>query len=374
MRTAQEIKQILEEAILPMKPGKKDYRIGCIGSGFIMKDCHLVSYRGAGFNPAAIASRTRAHAQEVAERHHIETVYDTWQELVKDESLEIIDIAYPPDLQPGIVEEAVKNPNVKGILCQKPLAMDLAGARKIADLGDQYGKKIAVNSNMRYDQSMRALKKLLDLKELGEVVLATIEMRVIPHWQTFLTEYDKLEIFGMGIHHVDIFRYLLGDPERITCVCRTDPRSKFPHVDGITQYTYSYADGRMATSLDDVWAWPEDPCEKDIYIKWRVEGTEGMAEGTIGWPYYPEPVPSTLRFTSRNYPHQWIEPKWDKVWFPDAFEGTMASLMCAIEKDEEPEISARDNIKTIACVEACYLSIREKRSVLLEEVLKGENI
>ena len=367
--TVEEIKKILEDATLPMKPAKKDYRIGCVGSGFIMRDCHLVSYRNAGFNPVAIASRTKAHAEEVAEMHKIPIVFDTWQELVKDPHVEILDIAYPPDQQPEIVREAVKNPAIKAILCQKPIAMDLEGAKEIAALGEQYGKKIAVNSNMRYDQSMRALKKLLDMKELGDIVIATIEMRAIPHWQTFLVEYDKLEIFGMGIHHVDSFRYLFGDPDEITCVCRTDPRSKFPHVDGITQYTFHYENGPMATSLDDVWAWPEEPCEKDIYIKWRVEGTEGMAEGTIGWPFYPDPVPSTLRFTSKNYPNQWIEPKWDKVWFPDAFEGTMASLMCALEADSEPEISAKDNIKTIACVEACYKSIAEKRTVKLSELL-----
>ena len=51
---------------------------------------------------------------------------------------------------------------------------------------------------MRYDQSMRALKYLLDAGLLGESVLATIEMRAIPHWQTFLEQYDKLELFGMS--------------------------------------------------------------------------------------------------------------------------------------------------------------------------------
>ncbi|MBR3004343.1 MAG: Gfo/Idh/MocA family oxidoreductase, partial [Lachnospiraceae bacterium] len=231
MESVETIKKILEEATLPPKPVKNDYRIGCVGSGFIMRDCHLVSYRNASFNPVAIASRTKAHAEEVAQMHSIPIVFDTWQELVKDPHIEILDIAYPPDQQPEIVREAVKNPNIKGILCQKPIAMDLAGAREIAELGEKYGKKIAVNSNMRYDQSMRALKKLLDMKELGDIVIATIEMRAIPHWQTFLVEYDKLVIFGMGIHHVDSFRYLFGDPDAITCVCRTDPRSKFPHVD-----------------------------------------------------------------------------------------------------------------------------------------------
>ena len=172
----------------------------------------------------------------------------------------------------------------------------------------------------------------------------------------------------MGIHHVDSFRFLFGDPAEITCVCRTDPRSKFQHVDGITQYTFKYENDFMATSLDDVWAWSEDPCEKDIYIRWRVEGTEGMAEGTIGWPMYPDRCPSTIRFTSKRHP-AWVAPKWDTVWFPDAFEGTMSGLLRAVEQGTEPEISARDNVRTIACVEACYRSIREKRTVALKELL-----
>src|SRR5947208_2887775 len=42
---------------LPRLPKRKDVRIGCVGSGFIMRDCHLVAYRQAGFNPVALAAR-----------------------------------------------------------------------------------------------------------------------------------------------------------------------------------------------------------------------------------------------------------------------------------------------------------------------------
>jgi predicted dehydrogenase len=40
-----------------------------------------------------------------------------------------------------------------------------------------------------------------------------------------------------------------------------------------------------------------------------------------------------------------------------------------VESGAEPEIGAEDNIKTIACVEACYASIREGRTVTLQEIL-----
>ena len=49
----------------PSLPRRKDFRIGCVGAGFIMRDCHLVAYRQAGFNPVAVASRQPERAQEV---------------------------------------------------------------------------------------------------------------------------------------------------------------------------------------------------------------------------------------------------------------------------------------------------------------------
>ena len=62
-------------AYLPRLPRRKDFRIGCIGAGFIMRDCHLVAYRQAGFNPVAIASRTPANARGVAQQHGIAACY-----------------------------------------------------------------------------------------------------------------------------------------------------------------------------------------------------------------------------------------------------------------------------------------------------------
>jgi len=355
----------------PVMPMRRDFRIGCIGAGFIMKDCHLVAYRDAGFNPQAITSLSMEESKAIATRHQIPKVYEKWQELIEDPEIEIVDIAIPPDAQLGVIREIVgQNNHIRGVLCQKPLAMNYHEASQIVDLCDEAGIKLGVNSNMRYDQSIRALKSILDKGFLGEPVLATIEMRAIPHWQEFLKKYDRIEILNMGIHHIDTFRYLFGDPERITALTRQDPRTKFTHLDGISQYTFQYANGFMASSLDDVWAWPGGGSEKDIYIKWRVEGMDGMAQGTIGWPKYPDPTPSTMEFTSRQFPGRWIRPKWDKVWFPDAFQGTMAQLLVAVEDNTLPEINGRDNLKTMAIIDACYESIKEQRTIHLTNLLQ----
>src|SRR5258708_20129318 len=82
--------------IYPALPQRKDFRIGVLGSGFIVSDCHLVAYRKAGFNPVAIASRNRDHAAKVPQRHAIPKVHDNYDQFLDDSSIEVLDIALPP--------------------------------------------------------------------------------------------------------------------------------------------------------------------------------------------------------------------------------------------------------------------------------------
>src|SRR5437764_9650082 len=89
--------------IRPRLPRRKDWRIGCLGAGFIMRDCHLVAYRQAGFNPVAIASRDPTRAKAVAAQHGIAKVHATYADLLADPSIEILDVAVPPDAQPALL-------------------------------------------------------------------------------------------------------------------------------------------------------------------------------------------------------------------------------------------------------------------------------
>lgn len=356
---------------LPRLPARRDVPIGCIGAGFIMADCHLVAYRQAGFNPVAISSRSLERAQSVAARHQIPQVYGSYHELLADRRIEVVDIAVPPDIQLEVIREVVRNrDHIRGVLAQKPLGVNYAEAKQIVDLCRTAGITLAVNQNMRYDHSVRACECLLKRGDLGAPVLATIEMRAIPHWMPWQEALGWVTLRIMSIHHLDTFRFWFGDPERVFASVRPDPRTqrKFAHQDGICLYILEYENGLRASSWDDVWTGPaREGAESDLYIRWRVEGTEGLALGTIGWPNYPERTPSTIDYTTTRQPGVWHRPRWNEVWFPDAFIGPMAQLLCALEENREPEISGRDNLRTMALVEACYVSAAQHRAVSLAE-------
>ncbi len=359
----------------PPPPARKDFAIGVIGSGFIVRDIQLVAYQKAGYNVVAIASQNQAQAAEVAELRGIQKCYDTVEQLLEDPTVEVVDIAVPPHAQREIVGQVLRHKDhIRAIHAQKPLAMDYAEARGIVEACEEAGVVLAVNQNMRYDQSVRAMKHLLDSGDLGEPVLGTIEMRAIPHWQPWVQDYGKVTLLAMSIHHLDTFRYWFGNPGAVYASACKDPRTKFEHRDGIVLSILEYDNGLRASAWDDVWTGPaREGAASEIYIKWRVEGTDGLATGTIGWPGYPNRQPSTIRFATKKQPDIWIAPEWPEVWFPDAFAGTMGSLLEALATGSEPAIGGRDNLNTMALVDACYRSLDEHRPVRLDEIAADTN-
>ena len=89
----------------------------------------------------------------------------------------------------------------------------------------------------------------------------------------------------------------------------------------------------------------------DIGIRWRVEGTEGHGAGTIGWPEFPQPTPSTLDYTTSTRAPGFAPLAGSlvsrRVCRPDG----RAAL--PLEAGSEPAISGRDNLGTMALVDAC---------------------
>ena len=164
--------------------------------------------------------------------------------------------------------------------------------------------RLAVNQNMRYDQSIRALKTLLTRGDLGRPVLATIEMRAIPHWQTWLRDYVWAPDAAQHEHpSPGLLPLSLRRSREHLCERGPGSANGIRAPDGIALYILEYADGMRACGWDDVWAGPaREGAAADLYIKWRVEGTDGMAEGTIGWPDYPNAVPQHPRLNDLDQP------------------------------------------------------------------------
>jgi len=336
-----------------------DLGIAIVGAGFVVHLGHLPAYRKGGFRVLGIYDVDPARAEEAAHCFELPRVYRSLDELVGDPQVSVVDVALPPHVVRRVVERAITAG--KHALVQKPLAMNMVDAVEMVELAEKKGVVLGVNQNSRWGCAVRAIKTCLKNGWLGEPVLATIELRFKMRWQEFLRDkqYQQLVILNQGVHHLDIFRFLFGEPSLVSAVLGRYPGQLEPG-ETIAQYTLIYEGGLIASALDDGF-----PCTSDTGVSFRVEGTGGVAKGNFGWP---KRVPDTLSVCSLQLGRGWITPEFRSAFYPDSFLGTMADFLDAVGTGRQPLSSGRDNLKTLSLVFAAYRSAEERRQVQPSEI------
>jgi len=346
----------------PNIPPKKDYAIAHIGCGGIVQYAHMPAYKNAGFNVIGAYDIDPENAKKVAEGYGGIKVYDTLEEVLADEAVEIVDIAVPPWVQLDIVKQVAAAK--KHMLCQKPLSNTFAEAVEIVQIAKDAGLKQALQQQMRWDAGIAAAREIINKGWIGTPTDAQIQVSVETPWHMWpwLAETPRLEVMFHSIHYIDSMRSLFGDPEWIT-----SRHARFANQDPVKGETKTVTVLDYENGLQCLVAVNHYNLHGEPYAVYRIYGTEGAIEGTIGLMYnYPEGRPDTLVFTQKDKDP--IEMELDEMWIPDAFVGPMASLMEAIQTDGVPFSDSEDNLNTLRLVNGAYLSAKENRSVRPSEI------
>lgn len=340
----------------------RDLGIGIVGAGGIVQYAHLPAYRAAGLRVVAITDLDLDKARDVAARFAIPMVATSAEELVEAPGVDIVDVAVTPWEQPRIVGLAAAAR--RHLLCQKPFALDMDTARGMVEAAESAGVKLAVNQQMRWEPGIAAARSLVRQGAVGRVANTTLSVSVATPWHLWpwLAAAPRLEILYHSIHYEDSLRSILGDPAWVT-----SSHGRFPGQDPVVGETRTttilgYADGSQA--LIDV-----DHCDHfgEPRAEFRIRGTDGALEGTIGLLYdYPDGRIDTLELRRRGDPPRTFDVQGVR-WIPDAFLGPMSDLMDAIATDRAPITSGRDNLRTLAIAFAAYQSAAERRSIPIPE-------
>lgn len=363
METDTPLPPLVQASLRPSLPPKTDYGIAFVGCGGIVNYGHIPAYRAHGFRLLGGYDVNAAAAQQTVATHHLGRVYETLDAVLADPDVEIVDIAVMPWAQRAIVEKAVAAR--KHILCQKPFSTDFAEAVAMTQLAQEAGVKIAVHQQFRWGQVIRATRALLQEKWLGDLLDVQVQVSITTPWDMWpwLAAQPRLEVLFHSIHYLDALRYLFGDPALVT-----SRHTKNPHQEAKgetkTVTVWEYDNGLQILIAICHFDW-----SPGLYSLFRVMGTDGLIEGTIGTNYdYPDGRSDTIKFTSRTQPERNFSATLPGKWIPDAFYGPMASLMEAIQTDGQPLTAAQDNLNTLRVVEAAYRSMAEQRSVRPEKI------
>ena len=354
---------VIQSAFMHKLPPKIDYGIAFVGCGGIVNYGHIPSYQANGFNLIGGYDINQGAAEKTVQDHGLKKVYKSLDELLSDPMVQIVDVAVLPWKQKNIITKAVRAR--KHLLCQKPFSDDYAEAVEMTSLAQQAMLKLAVNQQFRWSSIIRAARAVLLEGWLGDILDVQVQVSIQTPWElwSWLANQPRLEILFHSIHYLDSLRFLFGDPALVTSRHTKNP-TQLTKGETKTITTWEYADGLQILIAICHFDW-----SPGLYSHFRVLGTEGLIEGTIGTNYdYPDGRSDTIKFTSRTQHKRDFSATLPGKWIPDAFYGPMASLMEAIQTDGEPLTSAEDNLGTLRVVEAAYRSMSEARSVSPAEI------
>ncbi|PRY52566.1 putative dehydrogenase [Arcticibacter pallidicorallinus] len=343
--------------IIPYKPDlpKTVQPIIIIGAGGIVSDAHLPAYKKAGFFVHGITNRTRARAEKVAREFDIPNVYDTVADAVAHAPANAVyDITIMPD---QYVEVLTQLPDGTAVLIQKPMGDYFWQAKEILEVCRRKNLVAAINFQLRFAPFVAAARYMIDQGMIGELYDMEVRVTLKTPWELFplVKIHPRLEIQYHSIHYIDLIRSFIGNPDTVYAKTLKHPAKSLSSSRSTVLMDYGDTMHAVINTNHDH---DFGPHNQESFIKW--EGTKGVIKAKMGLLMnYPDGVPDLFEYCipEEGTPPQWKTIALEGSWFPEAFIGTMASLMRFKEGSSDIlHTGVEDVIQTMAVVESAYIS------------------
>ena len=323
-----------------------------IGAGAIVRTAHLPAYRRLAFPVAGLFDIRRETAAAVAAEFGVPRTFDTLEAAASAGARmnAVFDVAVPGS---AVLDVLRALPQGAPVLIQKPMGESLDGARRILETCRARGLVAAVNFQLRFSPNILAVTDLLRRGRLGEIVDIEVRLQVRQPWESwsFFRHAPRLEILYHSIHYLDTIRMLAGEPAGV--YCRAVAHPQYPDFNDTRSSIILDYGNSLRCSLVLNHTHPYDWTHRMSMLK--VEGTGGAAIASMGVNLeYPLGRPDTMEVTTGG---AWQSVPLRGSWFSEAFEGPMSNLQRFVSGEDPVLVSPVDDaIRTMAAVEACYIS------------------
>ncbi|OIQ31121.1 MAG: oxidoreductase [Alphaproteobacteria bacterium MedPE-SWcel] len=333
-----------------------------IGCGFFAQN-QLQAWRDiTGVEIVALCDRDEDRLNASAATFDVARCYSDAAEMFAAGGFDFVDIATTVESHRALVEMAAQAG--VHIICQKPFAENMIDARAMVDAADAAGKTLMVHENFRWQSAIQTALNVVKSGTIGEPFFGRVSFRSgydVFSGQPYLAEGERFIIEDLGIHILDIARAFFGDATHVAATTRRiNPDIKgedvatmlLTHEGGATTVVdCSYATRRMPETF------PQSLLE--------IDGTLGTLRLEAGYRLTVQTDEDTERDVSPPL-LPWAEKPWHNI--QESVRTIQQHFVDCIRAGRQPETSGADNIRTLALVEAAYLSAAQKRTVALADI------
>jgi predicted dehydrogenase len=264
-------------------------------------------------------------------------------------------VATPADCHVAASEAALSRK--LAVLVEKPFTLHLNEAVKLVSLAEATNTPLLVAQNFRYMRSFRTARRLVQEGLLGNVGMVVMHYYRIPHeMAASLARLPHNVLWGMGVHHLDVIRFILA--KEVTSVVAdsfTAPWGRLPQGTSL-HAMLSMADEARVLYTATYESSGHEYFERGQEFYARFVGERATLHVFQRWLILCErgKLPRPIRRGPRKTTEE---------------QAILGQFERAILHGEVSEVSGRDNLQTVALLEACVRSATEKRFINPRELL-----
>lgn len=199
---------------------------GLIGASTIAKEWVIGAIRAqADAEVVGVMSTSAQRAADYAKANNIAKPYDSVDALLKDPAVDAIYISTTNELHKEQTLAAAAAG--KHVLCEKPLAMNVADAREMVTACRKAGVVMGTNHHLRNAASHGAIRAAIKAGRIGRPLAARVFHAVYlpPHlqgWRITKPEAGGGVILDITVHDIDTLRFILDDdPVEVTALAQS---------------------------------------------------------------------------------------------------------------------------------------------------------
>jgi predicted dehydrogenase len=176
----------------------KQYKAAIVGCGSIGQ-AHMQGYeRLDNVDVVAVVDPLEPARKMYMDQYGIPSGYATVEEMLEKSEPDIVSVCVWHLLHDTVTAEVAIGPSVKGIICEKPMAIGMGRADAMVDVCEANEVKLAISHQRRFTPGWEKARELIEDDAIGTPLRA--DLRV------------KEGLANWGTHSIDGARYILGDP------------------------------------------------------------------------------------------------------------------------------------------------------------------
>jgi predicted dehydrogenase len=333
-------------------------RVGVVGCGFFAQN-HLAAWASMeDVTLAAACDLDESMALAAVQKFGAGAAYQSAEEMLRREKLDFVDIATTMQSHAALVGLAAKSG--LPLIVQKPLAPSWETCVAIVDTCRASGVAMMVHENTRFLTPVRAARGVIDSGALGALTWARVSFRTghdIYAKQPYLATEENFIILDLGVHMLDVARYLIGDASLLYCQSQ---RVKLG-IRGEDMATIMLRHRNGATSVVECSYASKLHPDPFPRLTLQVEGTRGslLIDSNYRMTVFSDGAMEERDVSPSMHP--WSTPPWHGT--QDSVLRIQRHWVDALRQGVEPEPSGSDSLMTYALVFGAYDSARTGRAV-----------